>query len=78
MKLQALLLKVHLYHYFLMHEHDKLFDVALRRSKCSWIHANKIDISSKQKIFQIFLSVTDKHFLKSKKMAEFILKKKPR
>lgn len=76
MKLQALLLKVHLYHYFFDAEHDKLFDVALRRSKCSWIYANKMDMSSKQKIFQLFLSITDKHPLKRKKSGRIYTLKK--
>lgn len=51
----------------------KVFDVALMSSKCSWTHARKMDVSSKQKLFQLFLSITDENHLKRKKTAEFLL-----
>lgn len=54
----------------------KLFDVALMSSKCSWAHASKMDITSKQKFFHLFLSITDEKHLKRKKTEEFYLEKK--
>mgnify|MGYP001853336523 FL=1 len=54
----------------------KLFDVALMSSKCSWAHASKMDVASKQKFFPFFLSITDENYLKWKKMGEFVLGRK--
>jgi len=53
----------------------KLFDVVLMSSKCSWTHASKMDITSKQKFFQLFLSIADDYYLMRKKTAYFVLKK---